>query len=164
MAAQSQPPASSCLHWGAPPPTHTHAHTQIHSCTLPSLPCRALQVAEAWGAAASSSPFLTDVALQTQRLTLDIVGLVAFSHDFGQAQQAIRCMREGEEGAGASKTGALSWRGNRHMCAAVYVFEQVDACSRCSTADYTPLALGSAGTDRGGATRGLQRRTGCCGR
>lgn len=86
-----------------PPPTHTLTNT--HTSTLPSLPCRALQVAEAWGAAASSSPFLTDVALQTQRLTLDIVGLVAFSHDFGQAQQAIRCVREGEEGAGASKPG-----------------------------------------------------------
>lgn len=32
----------------------------------------------------------TDVALQTQRLTLDIVGLVAFSHDFRQAELTRR--------------------------------------------------------------------------
>ena len=31
-----------------------------------------------------------DVALQTQRLTLDIVGLVAFSHDFCQAELTRR--------------------------------------------------------------------------
>ena len=32
----------------------------------------------------------TDVALQMQRLTLDIVGDVAFSYDFGQTRQMER--------------------------------------------------------------------------
>jgi hypothetical protein len=30
---------------------------------------------------------VTDVATQTQRLTLDVVGLTAFSHDFRQTQR-----------------------------------------------------------------------------
>lgn len=38
----------------------------------------------------SSPGFVTDVATQTQRLTLDVVGLVAFSHDFQQVQQVKR--------------------------------------------------------------------------
>ncbi|GIL57873.1 hypothetical protein Vafri_13130 [Volvox africanus] len=37
-----------------------------------------------------SGGFTTDVATQTQRLTLDIVGLVAFSHDFRQVEQVRR--------------------------------------------------------------------------
>ncbi|GIL78304.1 hypothetical protein Vretifemale_7752 [Volvox reticuliferus] len=37
-----------------------------------------------------SGGFITDVATQTQRLTLDIVGLVAFSHDFRQVEQVRR--------------------------------------------------------------------------
>ena len=36
------------------------------------------------------SALKTDMALQTQRLTLDIVGLVAFSHDFRQAELTRR--------------------------------------------------------------------------
>ena len=39
---------------------------------------------------AGGSARATDVALQTQRLTLDIVGLVAFSHDFRQAELTRR--------------------------------------------------------------------------
>ena len=39
---------------------------------------------------AGGSALTTDVALQTQRLTLDIVGLVAFSHDFRQAELSRR--------------------------------------------------------------------------
>ncbi|GLI63266.1 hypothetical protein VaNZ11_006170 [Volvox africanus] len=37
-----------------------------------------------------SGGFTTDVATQTQRLTLDIVGLVAFSHDFRQVERVRR--------------------------------------------------------------------------
>lgn len=36
-------------------------------------------------------PVETDIALQMQRLTLDIVGEVAFSYDFGQIAQIQRC-------------------------------------------------------------------------
>lgn len=36
-------------------------------------------------------PFATNVAVQTQRLTLDVVGLTAFSHDFGECQAIARC-------------------------------------------------------------------------
>ena len=39
---------------------------------------------------AGGAVLTTDVALQTQRLTLDIVGLVAFSHDFRQAELTRR--------------------------------------------------------------------------
>lgn len=35
-------------------------------------------------------PFATNVAVQTQRLTLDVVGLTAFSHDFGECQAIAR--------------------------------------------------------------------------
>lgn len=45
-------------------------------------------MADAW--VGHGQPFLTDVAVQTQRLTLDVVGLVAFSHDFQQTQQIVR--------------------------------------------------------------------------
>jgi hypothetical protein len=49
--------------------------------------CRTLRLADIWGAHDS---FRTDVATQTQRLTLDVVGLVAFSHDFGQTERIRR--------------------------------------------------------------------------
>ena len=39
---------------------------------------------------AGGSALKTDMAVQTQRLTLDIVGLVAFSHDFRQAELTRR--------------------------------------------------------------------------
>ncbi|KAG2490073.1 hypothetical protein HYH03_011538 [Edaphochlamys debaryana] len=56
------------------------------------------------GAAAEAGPrggLVTDVANQTQRLTLDVVGLVAFSHDFRQVEQARRDL------AGAASDPAL---------------------------------------------------------
>jgi hypothetical protein len=56
--------------------------------------CRSARLAEIWqqhlasssssNDGSSSSSFLTDIATQTQRLTLDVVGLTAFSHDFKQ--------------------------------------------------------------------------------
>jgi hypothetical protein len=42
------------------------------------------------GGSSGSAGFMTDVATQTQRLTLDIVGLTAFSHDFKQVQVCRR--------------------------------------------------------------------------
>ncbi|GFR44798.1 hypothetical protein Agub_g6133, partial [Astrephomene gubernaculifera] len=39
------------------------------------------------GAGAGPGSLVTDISTQTQRLTLDIVGLVAFSHDFGQVER-----------------------------------------------------------------------------
>lgn len=49
--------------------------------------CRTNQLAAIWG---EHDSFTTDVAVQTQRLTLDVVGLVAFSHDFGQTERIRR--------------------------------------------------------------------------
>lgn len=40
--------------------------------------------------AAQPAPFATDLAVQAQRLTLDVVGLTAFSHDFGQCDAITR--------------------------------------------------------------------------
>ena len=40
----------------------------------------------------------TDVSLQTQRLTLDVVGLVAFNHDFGETEQIRRCALDAAPG------------------------------------------------------------------
>lgn len=42
----------------------------------------------------SSGSFSTDIATQTQRLTLDIVGLTAFSHDFKQVQVRLVSLME----------------------------------------------------------------------
>mgnify|MGYP001806755597 CR=1 FL=1 len=67
---------------------------------LSSSPIRSGRLASIWqehleGSSSSScgsgeNGFLTDVATQTQRLTLDIVGLTAFSHDFKQVQVCDR--------------------------------------------------------------------------
>lgn len=66
--------------------------------------CRSGRLAEIWqqhldkmaaaargqdGGSSSSCSFMTDVATQSQRLTLDIVGLTAFSHDFQQVQVCV---------------------------------------------------------------------------
>jgi hypothetical protein len=48
---------------------------------------RALEMVDIWKA---HGAHITDVSLQTQRLTLDVVGLVAFSHDFEETQQTKR--------------------------------------------------------------------------
>lgn len=45
---------------------------------------RSLELVDIWREAGEH---VTDVSLQTQRLTLDVVGLVAFSHDFQETQQ-----------------------------------------------------------------------------
>lgn len=80
---------------------HTHSHSGTHSQTNNNIhtPAHALfeheecgdrrtyQLADIW---AEHQTFTTDVAVQTQRLTLDVVGLVAFSHDFGQTERIRR--------------------------------------------------------------------------
>eukprot|EP00878_Enallax_costatus_P019160 GHUV01020204.1.p1 GENE.GHUV01020204.1~~GHUV01020204.1.p1 ORF type:complete len:498 (+),score=145.15 GHUV01020204.1:378-1871(+) len=51
---------------------------------------RSGRLADIWQQHINSSEqsgFMTDIATQTQRLTLDIVGLTAFSHDFRQVQR-----------------------------------------------------------------------------
>ena len=48
---------------------------------------RALELVDTWREAGAHD---TDVSLQTQRLTLDVVGLTAFSHDFGETAQTRR--------------------------------------------------------------------------
>lgn len=73
-------------------------------------------LADAW--AAQPGAFRTDVALQMQRVTLDIVGLVAFSHDFRQTARAIDELR------GASG-------------------EPSEASDRCSGVDGHPLLMGT---------------------
>ncbi|KXZ42915.1 hypothetical protein GPECTOR_111g248 [Gonium pectorale] len=55
--------------------------------------------------------FVTDVATQTQRLTLDIVGLVAFSHDFKQVEQVRRDLR-GAAGDSTQLTDRVLWAVN----------------------------------------------------
>ncbi len=57
--------------------------------SLPS-PAGGPQGAGRQGKGSGQGGFVTDVATQTQRLTLDIVGLVAFSHDFKQVEQVLR--------------------------------------------------------------------------
>lgn len=54
---------------------------------LPTL-CSSLRVADTF--TSQPAPFATDVAIQTQRLTLDCVGLTAFSHDFGEVDAIAR--------------------------------------------------------------------------
>lgn len=49
---------------------------------------RALELVDIWRDFGEHD---TDVSLQTQRLTLDVVGLTAFSHDFGETAQTRRC-------------------------------------------------------------------------
>jgi hypothetical protein len=60
---------------------------------------------------ASSGPFLTDVATQTQRLTLDIVGLTAFSHDFKQTERVARDL-SGAANDATQSTDRLLWAVN----------------------------------------------------
>eukprot|EP00775_Hariotina_reticulata_P002129 gene2129-2448_t len=55
--------------------------------------------------------FLTDVATQTQRLTLDIVGLTAFSHDFKQTQRIADDL-QGCAGDTTKATDRLLWAVN----------------------------------------------------
>lgn len=49
---------------------------------------RAAKLSNVWMAEGSS--LRTDVAVQMQRLTLDVVGQVAFSHNFGQIEAMER--------------------------------------------------------------------------
>lgn len=49
---------------------------------------RAGRVADVF--ASQPAPVATNVAVQVQRLALDVVGLTAFSHDFGQADAIAR--------------------------------------------------------------------------
>ena len=51
---------------------------------------RASAAADAWEGAAGGRVARTDVALATQRVTLDIVGLTAFSHNFKQTDHIAR--------------------------------------------------------------------------
>eukprot|EP00887_Chlorella_sp_A99_P004562 scaffold84.g4562.t1 len=61
--------------------------------------------------AATGGPFLTNVAVQTQRLTLDVVGLTAFSHNFQQCDQIARDL-EGTAVPAASDQDRLLWAVN----------------------------------------------------
>jgi hypothetical protein len=72
----------------------------------------------------AAAAFVTDVALQTQRLTLDIVGLTAFSHDFGQVRAA--CWVVG---------GGAAWKGVQGV---------VRAC-RKAFQENAAVGIGSAG-------------------
>ena len=66
----------------------------LHPPTPPLLR-RASHVADSFArhAAEAGGPFRANVAVQTQRLTLDVVGLTAFSHDFQQCAQIARSAR-----------------------------------------------------------------------
>lgn len=48
---------------------------------------RAHKVAEVFS---NAKPFETDLAVQMQRLTLDIIGEVSFSHDFKETDKIIK--------------------------------------------------------------------------
>lgn len=63
---------------------------QAHLAVIPRflLPCSSLRVAGTF--TSQPGPFATNVAIQTQRLTLDCVGLTAFSHDFGEVEAIVR--------------------------------------------------------------------------
>lgn len=61
--------------------------------TQPALPASSFErsasrVADTF--ASQPAPVATDVAVQTQRLTLDVVGLTAFSHDFQECDAIVR--------------------------------------------------------------------------
>jgi len=66
---------------------------------------RALELVDIWREFGEHE---TDVSLQTQRLTLDVVGLTAFSHDFGETAQTRRELA-GEQ---AQKEDQLLWAVN----------------------------------------------------
>ncbi|PNW87838.1 hypothetical protein CHLRE_01g003850v5 [Chlamydomonas reinhardtii] len=66
---------------------------------------RSKRLVDIFSAAAAADPsgaFTTDVATQTQRLTLDVVGLVAFSHDFACVEQVQRDLAGATAGDGRS--------------------------------------------------------------
>lgn len=67
---------------------------------LPARHCRCMRrasrVADTF--CAQPRPVATDVAVQAQRLTLDVVGLTAFSHDFGQTDVIARWAGWGRAG------------------------------------------------------------------
>lgn len=67
------------------PPFRSKAFLQKFAAVIST---RALELVDTWQTAGTHD---TDVSLQTQRLTLDVVGLTAFSHDFGQTAQIRRC-------------------------------------------------------------------------
>ncbi|KAF6262648.1 cytochrome P450 [Scenedesmus sp. NREL 46B-D3] len=74
---------------------------------------RSARLAEIWQQhlASCGSSFLTDVATQTQRLTLDVVGLTAFSHDFKQVQRIADDL-SGAAGDSTQATDRLLWAVN----------------------------------------------------
>jgi cytochrome P450 len=52
---------------------------------------RTLKLVDIWREPAGQyGGFTCDIALQTQRLTLDVIGLTSFSHDFEQVEQIRR--------------------------------------------------------------------------
>lgn len=59
----------------------------------------------------SGASFLTDVATQAQRLTLDVVGLTAFSHDFRQTARIADDLA-GRAGDATQATDRLLWAVN----------------------------------------------------
>jgi hypothetical protein len=87
---------------------------------------------------------MTDVATQTQRLTLDIVGLTAFSHDFQQVQRIADDL-SGAAGDSTKATDRLLW--------AVNAFGQSLAEVRGSS--------GPGRRDGGGGRRHGQEGVGC---
>ncbi|PRW33565.1 cytochrome P450 [Chlorella sorokiniana] len=70
---------------------------------------RSLRVADTF--TSQPAPFATNVAIQTQRLTLDCVGLTAFSHDFGEVEAIARDVRGGAPPS-ASDQDRLLWAVN----------------------------------------------------
>lgn len=64
--------------------------------------------------AGDGGALVTDVALQAQRLTLDIVGLVAFSHDFRQAELTRQCVPRGFVVPADGRVDALSVSSGSH--------------------------------------------------
>lgn len=95
--------------------------------------CRSGRLAEIWQQhldslaatdGSSGSSFLTDVATQTQRLTLDIVGLTAFSHDFQQVQRIADDL-SGAAGDSMKATDRLLWAVNAFGEALAEVREHV---------------------------------------
>ncbi|KAG2435417.1 hypothetical protein HYH02_011918 [Chlamydomonas schloesseri] len=74
---------------------------------------RSKQLVDIFTAAAAAQPggaFATDVAVQAQRLTLDVVGLVAFSHDFACVEQVRRDLAGAAPGAGGRSAAVLQDR------------------------------------------------------
>lgn len=72
--------------------------------------------------------FCTDIATQTQRLTLDVVGLVAFSHDFKQTERIQRDL-SGMANDHTQSTDRLLWAVNTFG----EVLAQVNGCAGIKT-------------------------------